>query len=142
MVEDFDRFCRMLVEGSPDAIIAADRDGTICAWNGGAERIFGWSAAEALGRSLDLIIPDQLRARHWAGYRQTMTSGVTRYGAGELLAVPAQRKDRARISVEFTIVPMRGADGRMEGIAAVMRDVTARFEEMKALRRQIATKGA
>ncbi|HZS84424.1 MAG TPA: PAS domain S-box protein [Stellaceae bacterium] len=137
-----DRFCRILVESMPDAVVFADRDGAIGFWNRGAERIFGWSAAEAVGRSLDLIIPEGLRARHWEGYRRTMASGESRYGAGDLLSVPALRKDGVRISVEFTIVPFRDEGGQMAGIAAVMRDVTARFEELKALRRQAAGKGA
>ena len=88
--------------------------------------------AEALGRSLDLIIPERLRARHWAGYAETMRSGKTRYGNGDLLAVPALRKDGVQISIEFTILPFRDASGRIAGIAAIMRDVTKRFDEMRA----------
>ena len=138
MAQDLERFFRVLVETAPDAVVYADKAGTIGFWNRGAERIFGWSAAEAEGCSLDIIIPESLRARHWDGYRQTMATGRSRYGAGDLLAVPAIRKDGARISVEFTIVPFHGPDGAMEGIAAILRDVTARFEEMKALRRAAA----
>jgi PAS domain S-box-containing protein len=89
-----------------------------------------------LGQSLDIIIPTSLRDRHWAGYDKTMQTGATRYGAGDLLSVPAIRKDGTRISVEFTITPFRDESGRMLGIAAVMRDVTARFEELKALRKR------
>ena len=122
-----------------DGVIYADADGLIRFWNEGAERIFGFKETEALGQSLDLIIPESLRRRHWAGYHRTMQTGGTRYGAGELLAVPALRRDGSRISVEFTIVPFHEASGRMMGIAAVIRDVTARFEEMKALRKQIAS---
>jgi PAS domain S-box-containing protein len=84
------------------------------------------------------MIPGNLRARHWDGFRETMRTGRTRYGAGDLLAVPALRKDGSRISVEFSIVPFRDGAGRMVGIAAVMRDVTKRFEEMKALRKAAA----
>ncbi len=131
-------FCTRLVAGMPDAVVYADRDGLIRVWNPGAERMFGFPAAEALGRSLDLIIPEGARARHWDGYRATMASGQTRYGGGETLAVPALRKDGTRISVEFTIVPFRDTAGHMAGIAAVLRDVTARFEETRALRREIA----
>lgn len=98
-----------------DAIVYADAEGAIRFWNAGAERIFGYPAAEAIGRSLDLIIPEKLRARHWDGFRQVMRSGQSRYGAGDLLAVPAQRKDGARISVEFTIVPLRDPAGHYAG---------------------------
>ena len=98
--------------------------------------------AEALGRSLDLIIPENLRERHWQGYRATLRTGQSRYGDGQILSVPAARKDGTRISVEFTIVPFTDDAGRMIGIAAIMRDATARFEELRALRRQLALHSA
>jgi PAS domain S-box-containing protein len=123
-----------------DAIVAADRDGVIRFWNPGAERLFGYSSAEALGGSLDLIIPERLRQRHWDGYRQVIGTGTSRYGEDDLLSVPALRKDGATISVEFTIVPLR-SDGRLIGLAAIMRDVTKRFEEVRALRRKLAALG-
>lgn len=132
-------FCTRMVKGMPDAVIYADADGTIRFWNPGASRMFGFQVEEALGRSLDLIIPESLRARHGAGYRRTMETGHTSYGAGEVLAVPALCKDGRRISVEFTIVPFRDPDGRMSGIGAVLRDVTVRFEETRALRRDLAS---
>lgn len=135
---DMDRFCRTLVEEMPDAVIYSDAAGLIRFWNAGAERLFGFSATEALGQSLDIIIPANLRQRHWDGYHQTMASGKTRYGAGDLLAVPAVRMDGTRISVEFTIVPFHDATGQMAGIAAVLRDATARFEETKALRKELS----
>ena len=93
---------------------------------------------EALGRSLDIIIPESLRERHWQGFRATMRTGESRYGDGHILSVPAVRKDGARISVEFTIVPFTNDFGQMIGIAAIMRDTTTRFEELRALRRQLA----
>src|SRR5690242_14284091 len=127
-----------LLASASDAIVATDREGIIRHWNKGAERIFGHSAAEAIGQSLDLIIPEQLRARHWAGYEQVMRTGQSRYGEGDLLAVPGLRKDGSRVSLEFTIAPIRGEAGEMVGVAAILRDVTARFEEMKALRKQLA----
>ena len=131
-------FARKLVEGIPDAIVHADAQGLIQVWNHGAERIFGFTAAEAIGQSLDIIIPEGLRPRHWEGYRTTMATGQSRYGAGDLLSVPALRKDGTRISVEFTIIPFKDAQGRMEGICALMRDATARFEETRALKRELA----
>ena len=135
---DPDQFADRLVSGMPDAIVYADADGVIRRWNRGATRIFGFAEAEALGRSLDIIIPENLRERHWNGYRATMRTGQTRYGDGQILSVPAIRKDGARISVEFTIVPFTDGSRQMAGIAAIMRDTTARFEELRALRRQLA----
>ena len=112
--------------------------GVIRRWNGGATRIFGFTDTEAVGQSLDIIIPESLRARHWHGYRTTIQTGQSRYGEGPLLSVPAVRKDGSRISVEFTIVPFTNSGGQMTGIAAIMRDATARFEEMRALRKELA----
>lgn len=131
-------FAQKLLEGMPDAVVHADAEGLIRVWNAGAERIFGFTEAEAVGQSLDIIIPQGLRARHWDGYRVTMATGQSRYGGGDLLSVPALRKDGTRISVEFTIVPFKGADGRMEGICAILRDITPRFEEIRALKREVA----
>lgn len=126
-----------ILSARSDAIIAADRDGIIRFWNPGAERLFGYSSGEATGRSLDLIIPERLRQRHWDGYRRVMTTGASRYGDSDLLSVPAVRKDGTTISVEFTVVPLREAE-LMVGIAAVMRDVTKRFAEMRELKRKLA----
>lgn len=119
---DFDRFCRTIVREAPDAVIFADREGTIRFWNAGAERIFGFSEAEATGKSLDIIIPEDLRDRHWSGFRQVAKSGQTRYTGGHTLAVRALRKDGGTINVEFSMVPFRSEDGRLRGIAAIMRD--------------------
>lgn len=138
MTIDVDEFCRKLVADAPDAIIYADAAGLIRFWNTGAERIFGFSQLEALGKSLDIIIPDQLRKRHWDGYSRTIRTGVTRYGAGDILAVPAVRKGGLRISVEFTILPFTGREGQVIGIAAILRDVSIRFREMKDLREKLA----
>lgn len=131
-------FAADLVAGLSDALVFADKEGRIRVWNAGAERIFGFTAAEALGNTLDMIIPASLRARHSDGFSETMRTGQTRYGNGDILSVPALRKDGSRISVEFSIVPFTGAGGEMTGIAAVMRDVTARFEALRALRTELA----
>jgi PAS domain S-box-containing protein len=131
-------FAERLVSGMSDAIVYADAEGVIRVWNRGATRVFGFAEAEAIGRSLDIIIPENLRERHWQGYRATMRTGQSRYGDGQILSVPAVRKDGTRVSVEFTIVPFSDDAGRMIGIAAIMRDATARFEELRALRRQLA----
>lgn len=138
---DLDRFYRILIRETPDAVIYADGQGMIRFWNAGAERIFGFGAAEVLGKSLDIIIPESLRARHWAGFDETMRTGKSRYGAGDVLAVPALRKDGTRVSIEFTVLPFRDEAGRMFGIAAILRDVTKRFEEMKALRQKLSARG-
>jgi PAS domain S-box-containing protein len=135
-------FAERLVSGTADAIVYADAEGVIRVWNRGATRIFGFAEAEALGCSLDLIIPESLRERHWQGYHATMRTGQSRYGDGQILSVPAVRKDGTQVSVEFTIVPFTDDAGRMIGIAAIMRDATARFEELRALRRQLATRPA
>ena len=130
-----------LLGSASDAIVATDREGRITFWNPGAERIFGFTSADAMGASLDLIIPENLRARHWAGFRHTMETGTSRYGHGDLLSVPGLAKDGRRISVEFTIVMLRGADGEVTGTVAVMRDVTKRFEEVRQLKRQLSALG-
>jgi PAS domain S-box-containing protein len=116
-----------IVEDMPEAVVVSDRAGAIIFWNRGAEAMFGHSAADAVGQSLDLIIPERFRARHWDGYRTVMATGVTRYGQ-QLLAVPAIRKDGRRISIEFSIVLLRDDDDAPAGAAAVIRDVTARWE--------------
>jgi PAS domain S-box-containing protein len=128
-----------LLDGEAEAIVACDRDGVIHVWNAGAARVFGFGADEAVGQSLDLIIPERLRARHWDGWRHTVATGQSRYSGGDTLSVPALRKDGAQISVEFTITPLHDARGAITGLAAVMRDVTARFDELKALRKQVRT---
>ena len=121
-----------------DAIVAVDSDGLIRLWNPGARRIFGFSEQEALGRTLDLIVPEAQRRAHHSGFARVMAGGETRYGAGDVLAVPALTRDGRRISVEFTIVLLRDSAGATEGMAAIMREVTARFEETRALRKKIA----
>ena len=132
----FAALAAQIVEGAGDAIIYADRDVVVRLWNRGAERMFGFSAAEVVGQSMDMIIPERLRARHWDGWNRVMETGVTRYGT-EVLAVPALRKDGQTISIEFTIQLVRDAEGRILGPAAVMRDVTARFKRDKELRTRL-----
>jgi PAS domain S-box-containing protein len=126
-----------IVEESQDAFIFADRDGIVRLWNSGAEAMFGYKADEMIGQLLDLIIPDRQRERHWTGYRKVMETGVTRYGR-ELLAVPAIRKDSTRISIEFTITLPRDSAGRVLGAAAIIRDVTQRWQRDKELRTRLA----
>lgn len=127
---------RRIVEGVPDAVVFADREGVIRVWNRGAEAMFGFRADEAVGRSLDLIIPEKMRGRHWEGYYKVMETGVTRYGK-ELLSVPGIRKDGSRVSLEFSVALIRGDDGSLQGIVAVMRDVTERWMKEKELKERL-----
>lgn len=129
--------CQRIVEDSQLAIILADRDGMIRLWNSAAEAMFGYRAEEVLGQSLDLIVPERQRGRHWEGYRRVMATGVTKYGR-ELLAVPATTKDGKRISVEFSIALLCAPTGELLGAAAIMQDVTARWEQQKELRGRLA----
>ncbi len=124
---------RRIVQEIPEAVVFADRTGVIRLWNSGAETMFGYSAGEVVGQTLDLIIPDRLRPRHWDGYHKVMATGVTRYGR-ELLATPAIRKDGRRISIEFSITLVKEDTGNVLGAAAIIRDVTARWEKEKAQR--------
>ncbi|MEO8603888.1 MAG: PAS domain S-box protein [bacterium] len=128
---------RALVEGCPDAIVVADRDGVIRFWNAGAEATFGHPAAETMGKSLDIIVPETLRQRHWEGYDAAMARGTTRYGT-ELLKVPALHRSGRRLSVEFRVMLLRDERGMVVGIAAFLRDVTAAWNEQQALRRRLA----
>jgi PAS domain S-box-containing protein len=128
---------RQIVEGSPDAFILGDRSGKIRLWNAGAVALFGFTAEEAIGQSMDLIIPERLRGRHWEGYDRVMATGVSRYGAGDVLAVPAVTKSGRTISIEFTIQMLRDASGELAGPLAIIRDVTKRFERERELGRRV-----
>ena len=132
-----DCLSQQIVSGAQDAIIFADSEGVIHLWNSGAEALFSYSASEAVGQTLDLIVPERFRERHWGGYHGVMETGVTKYGR-ELLAVPGQRKDGTRVSLEFTIVLLMTENGKPLGAAALMRDVTERFQRERELRERVA----
>jgi PAS domain S-box-containing protein len=132
-----DWLCRRLVATSRDAIIFADKDGLIRLWNAGAEVMFGYRAAEMEGQSLDRIIPEGLRARHNEGFRRVMASGTSRYAA-DLLPVPGMKKDGSRISLEFTITLIQDDKGTILGAAAIMRDVTSRWQRDQELKKRLA----
>jgi len=125
-----------LVQAAGDAIIAAGTDGKILLWNPAAERMFGFTAEEALGHALELIIPERLRTRHWEGYQRVMRTGQTHYGT-EVLRVPARHKDGRALSIAFTVALLHAGDGGIQAIAAIIRDETARWEEERALRRRL-----
>jgi PAS domain S-box-containing protein len=132
-----DWLCRRIVAESRDAIIFADREGCIRLWNAGAEVMFGYQAAEVIGQDLVLIIPEQLRDRHNEGYHRVMATGVSRY-ATELLSVPGLKKDGSRISLEFTITMIKDDAGEVLGAAAIIRDVTARWQRDQELKKRLA----
>jgi PAS domain S-box-containing protein len=128
---------RAVVREAPEAIVVTDPEGAIRLWNRAAERMFGYPAAEALGRSLDLIIPEKLRERHGRGYRQTMATGHTRYG-DTLLQVPATHRDGRRLSIEFSVALLRDDADRIIGISAIIREVSDRRNAERALRAKLA----
>jgi PAS domain S-box-containing protein len=126
-----------ILSAKSDAIVAADKNGVIVFWNPGAERIFGYASADAVGHSLDIIIPARLRKRHWDGYHRVMKSGESRYGHGDILAVPAIKKNGTGLSIEFSIIPLRNEADELIGLIAIIRDVTKRFEEIRALKQKL-----
>ncbi len=128
--------CQQLVAAVGDAIIASDHSGAITLWNPGAERMFGYTEAEALGRNLDLITPDRLRKRHWDGYHKSMETGTTRYG-NDLLRVPAVNKRGDALSIAFTVAMLFDAQHQVIAVVAIIRDETARFQEDRALRQRV-----
>jgi PAS domain S-box-containing protein len=126
-----------LLDALGDAIVVCDGAGAITFWNGAAERMFGFTRQEALGASLDIIIPERQRKRHWDGYNETMRTGVTRYGSA-LLRVPALHKDGHALSIAFTVALLPDADGKPAAIASMIRDETERWKEERALQRRVA----
>ena len=130
---DFNLFAMAAADG----IIAANAAGEIIFWNPAAARIFGFAATEAIGQSLDLIIPERFRARHWEGYRHVMATGETKYGS-EVLRVPARHKNGAALSIAFTVTLLDAPAGGGRIIAAIVRDETARWNEERELKRRLA----
>ena len=126
-----------LVGAVGDAVVVCDAAGAIIVWNPAAERMFGYAQAEALGQSLDLIIPERLRKRHWDGYQKTMDTGIARYG-NDVLRVPAINKAGASLSISFTVGMLYATDGKVAAIASVIRDETAKFNEERALKKRLA----
>ncbi|MDP2817993.1 MAG: PAS domain S-box protein [Polaromonas sp.] len=127
---------KQLVEAVGDAIVASDAGGAIVLWNPAAQRMFGFTESEALGQSLDIIIPQRQQQRHWDGYHQTMATGKTRYG-NDVLRVPAVHKDGHGLSIAFTVALLHTPDGKVSAIVAVIRDETSRFAEERALKKRL-----
>ena len=126
-----------LVAAVGDAIVVCDAKGAITLWNPAAERMFGYTASEALGQSLDLIIPERLRKRHWDGYEKTMETGITRYG-NDVLRVPATAKDNRNLSIAFTVALLVSDEQKVTSIISIIRDETDRFTEERAVRKRLA----
>jgi PAS domain S-box-containing protein len=126
-----------VVEALGDAVVICDRDGVIRVWNAAAERLFGFAPTEALGSSLDLIVPERLRARHWAGFDKALATGQTRY-EHDVLHVPATHKDGRALSIAFTVGLLLGPERKVTGLVAVIRDDTKRFAEERDLRKRLA----
>lgn len=127
---------KQLVEAVGDAIVVADAKGAITLWNPAAERMFGYAESEAMGQSLDLIIPQRQQQRHWDGYHKTMETGITRYG-NDVLRVPAVHKDGHLLSIAFTVALLHSQDGKISAIVAAIRDETIRFNEERSLRKRL-----
>ena len=128
--------CKDLVASIGDAVIASDPAGSIILWSPAAERMFGHSESEAMGKSLDIIIPQRQQQRHWDGYNKTMETGQTRYG-NDVLRVPAVHKDGHTLSIAFTVAMLHSPDGKVSAIVAVVRDESARFAEDRALKKRL-----
>ena len=125
-----------LVAGMGDGVVVCDAGGAIVGWNAAATRIFGFTPEDAMGKSLDIIIPERQRQRHWDGYNKTMETGVTRYGS-DLLRVPALHKEGKPLSIAFTVAMLHAPDGKVSAIVAVVRDETARWNEERALKARV-----
>lgn len=136
-MHNINQLVQQTADESQDAILIADLAGIIRYWNAGAERILGYTAAEAIGQSLDLFIPERLRGRHWEGYHLVMASGETNYKTG-LLTSPGIRKDGSQVSLEFSMVLLKDEHGDMQGCASTMRDVTERWLKEKELKQRLA----
>jgi PAS domain S-box-containing protein len=127
---------RQLVESLADAIMVCDAAGKITLWNAASTRMFGFTEAEAVGQSLDIIIPQRQQARHWEGYHVTMASGITKYGAS-VLRVPALHKDGHTLSIAFTVSLMRDDAGLVTAIVAIVRDESEKFAQERNLKKRI-----
>lgn len=125
--------CRAVVEQAPGAMIFADRDGTIRLWNARAETTFGYTANEAIGRSLDLIVPEDLRAAHWQGYHSAIASGHTQ-SDGQAMATRATHKLGAKLYVELTFGIVMDVHHDVLGAVATARNITQRYLADRAQR--------
>ncbi|MBT8607271.1 PAS domain S-box protein [Polynucleobacter paneuropaeus] len=128
---------KALVSNIGEAVIISDRDENILFWNPSAERIFGYTPEEALGKTLSIITPERFRERHSKGYFHTIQTGVTKYG-NTLLRVPAMHKDGRSISIAFSVSMLFDDKKQPIAIAAIVRDETERFQEERNLKSKLA----
>ena len=128
---------KALVAAVGDAVMVCDAQGAILLWNPACERMFGHTEAEVLGKTMDMIIPERLRKRHWEGYEKTMATGITKYGH-DVLRVPAVDKQGRTMSIAFTVAMLHSPDGKVSAIAAIIRDETSRFNDERALKKRVA----
>ena len=135
MASDID--LNALVAAVGDAVMVCDAQGAILLWNPACERLFGHTEAEVLGKTMDMIIPERLRKRHWEGYEKTMATGITKYGH-DVLRVPAVDKQGRTMSIAFTVAMLHSPDGKVSAIAAIIRDETSRFNDERALKKRVA----
>ncbi len=126
-----------LVAAVGDGVMVCDAQGAITLWNPACERMFGHTQAEVLGKTMDMIIPERLRKRHWEGYDKTMATGITKYGH-DVLRVPAVHKDGHSMSIAFTVAMLYAPDGKVSAIASIIRDETSRFNDERALKKRVA----
>lgn len=126
-----------ILRSMPEALIFSDLDGIIRLWNPGAETVFGFTAAESIGQSLDLIIPERLRKAHWDGFNQAIARGGIKPGRTSMIT-RSLHKSGTDIYVDMSFEMVKNQAGQMLGSMAVARDATARFLEEKNLRRQLA----
>jgi PAS domain S-box-containing protein len=127
---------RQLLEQAPDAVIYADTAGVVRYWNAGAERIFGHTAAKAIGQRLDFVVPEQFREAHWTGFDRAIADGDTKY-RGQALPTRAERADGTTIYVELSFAILQDASGATKGALACARDITERFEHDRTSRRRL-----
>jgi PAS domain S-box-containing protein len=125
-----------LVTSLGDGVMASDAQGLIVLWNPACTRMFGYTEADALGKSLDLIIPQRQQKPHWDGYNKTMATGITKYG-NDVLRVPAMHKDGHTLSIAFTVSMLHNPDGSVSAIIAVIRDESVKFAEERALKKRV-----
>ena len=125
----------LLQDQAPDAVIFAGTNGVIEVWNSAASTLFGFSSDEALGHSLDLIIPERFRDAHWKGFERALADGDTKY-RGQVLPTRSQRKDGTTIYVELTFAIVKDSSGSVIGALAHARDITERFLKEREQRQQ------